>query len=255
MNDLVIMKDQQAVTSSLQVAKTFGKEHYHVLEAIESKISSPENSGQYKNMFAEGTYKDKSGKSNKIYYMNRDGFSFIVMGFTGRKADAFKLKYISAFNQMENEIKTMSKDSYMIDDRVKRAEKWITEEKERQRLSLEVKKDKPKADYFDKQMKNPGLMTTTVIAKSYGMTANKLNKLLNKLGVIYKQGKNWIMYDKYAHQGYADYEQWSDEDNEHVHMLLKWTPKGRKLIYDKLSEYGIATQLELLSNTNKKGEN
>lgn len=47
MNELVIMKDKQAVTSSLQVAQTFGKEHYHVLEAIEAKISSPENSGQY----------------------------------------------------------------------------------------------------------------------------------------------------------------------------------------------------------------
>ena len=251
MNGLVIMKSQQVVTSSVQVAKTFGKQHKHVLESIKNLVA--ENSAA-KSMFAEGSYENR-GKEYRIFYLNRDGFTLLAMGFTGNRALEFKLKYISAFNQMENEIKTMSKDSYMIDDRVKRAEKWITEEKERQRLALEVKKDKPKADYFDKQMKNPGLMTTTVIAKSYGMTANKLNKLLNKLGVIYKQGKNWIMYDKYAHQGYADYEQWSDEDNEHVHMLLKWTPKGRKLIYDMLSEYGIDTQLELLSNTNKKGEN
>lgn len=252
MNGLVIMKNQQVVTSSVQVAKTFGKNHRDVLRAIDNlEIGSAKLRSQ---MFAEGTYSNR-GKEYRMSYMNRDGFTLLAMGFTGNRALEFKLKYISAFNQMENEIKTMSKDSYMIDDRVKRAEKWITEEKERQRLALEVKKDKPKADYFDKQMKNPGLMTTTIIAKSYGMTANKLNKLLNKLGVIYKQGKNWIMYDKYAHQGYADYEQWSDEDNEHVYMLLKWTPKGRKLIYDKLSEYGIDTQLELLSNTNKKGEN
>jgi len=251
MNGLVIMKNQQVVTSSVQVAKTFGKKHKHVLESIKNLVA--ENSAA-KSMFAEGSYENR-GKEYRMSYMNRDGFTLLAMGFTGNRALEFKLKYISAFNQMENEIKTMSKDSYMIDDRVKRAEKWITEEKERQRLALEVKKDKPKADYFDKQMKNPGLMTTTVIAKSYGMTANKLNKLLNKLGVIYKQGKNWIMYDKYAHQGYADYEQWSDEDNKHVHMLLKWTPKGRKLIYDMLSEDGIDTQIELLSNTNKKGEN
>jgi len=251
MNGLVIMKDQQVVTSSVQVAKTFGKQHKHVLESIKNLVA--ENSAA-KSMFAEGSYENR-GKEYRMSYVNRDGFTLLAMGFTGNRALEFKLKYISAFNQMENEIKTMSKDSYMIDDRVKRAEKWITEEKERQRLALEVKKDKPKADYFDKQMKNPGLMTTTVIAKSYGMTANKLNKLLNKLGVIYKQGKNWIMYDKYAHQGYADYEQWSDEDNKHVHMLLKWTPKGRKLIYDMLSEDGIDTQIELLSNTNKKGEN
>ena len=106
MNNLVIMKDQQAVTSSLQVADNFGKSHRHVLEAINKKIDSAENSAQYKTMFVKGTYKDKSGKQNKMYYMNRDGFTFIAMGFTGAKADGFKLKYIEAFNKMEDQIKT-----------------------------------------------------------------------------------------------------------------------------------------------------
>ena len=106
MQNLVIMKDRQAVTSSLQVAEGFEKRHSHVIEAIENKISSAENSAQYENMFSEGIYQDSSGKNNKMYYMNRDGFAFIAFGFTGRKADEFKLKYISAFNQMENEIKS-----------------------------------------------------------------------------------------------------------------------------------------------------
>lgn len=105
MNDLVIMKDQQAVTTSLQVAEVFGKNHRDVLEAIQNKISSAENSVQYDSMFAQGEYKDKSGKRNKMYYMNRDGFTFIAFGFTGKKADEFKLKYIEAFNNMEKAIK------------------------------------------------------------------------------------------------------------------------------------------------------
>lgn len=105
MNDLVIMKDQQAVTSSLKVAEVFDKQHKHVMEAIKNKIDSAENSAQYNSMFAEGTYKDKSGKSNPMYYMNRDGFAFIVMGFTGHKADNFKLQYIKAFNEMEDQVK------------------------------------------------------------------------------------------------------------------------------------------------------
>lgn len=105
MNELVIMKDKQAVTTSLQVAEVFGKNHYHVLEAIDNKIHSNENSGQYNSMFVEGEYKDKSGKRNKMYYMNRDGFTFIAFGFTGKKADEFKLKYIDAFNKMEETIK------------------------------------------------------------------------------------------------------------------------------------------------------
>ncbi|WP_315307938.1 Rha family transcriptional regulator [Enterococcus devriesei] len=109
MTDLVIMKDRQAVTTSLQVAEGFNKRHTHVIEAIENKIHSAENSAQYKNMFIEGTYQDKSGKTNKLFYMNRDGFSFIAFGFTGRKADEFKLKYIDAFNQMEDHIKQQVK--------------------------------------------------------------------------------------------------------------------------------------------------
>lgn len=105
MNDLVIMKNKQAVTSSLQVAEVFEKNHRDVLEAIRTKMHSAEFSAQYQKMFVEGSYKDKSGKSNPMYYMNRDGFAFIVMGFTGRKADSFKLQYIKAFNSMEEQSK------------------------------------------------------------------------------------------------------------------------------------------------------
>lgn len=105
MTNLVIMKDRQAVTTSLNLAESFDKRHADVIRVIEEKISSTQNCVQYQNMFAEGEYKDKSGKSNKMYYMNRDGWTFIAVGFTGRKADSFKLKYIDAFNQMEEHIK------------------------------------------------------------------------------------------------------------------------------------------------------
>lgn len=105
MKELVIMYDQQAVTTSLVLAEVFNKNHRDVLEKISSKINSAENSAQYKKMFAETTYTDKSGKQNKMYYLNRDGFTFIAMGFTGRKADEFKLKYIEAFNKMEQVVR------------------------------------------------------------------------------------------------------------------------------------------------------
>lgn len=105
MDELVVMKNQQAVTTSLAVAQAFDKNHKEVMRAINNKISSAQNCAQYKNMFAESFYQDSSGKRNKMYYMNRDGFTFIAMGFTGRKADEFKLKYIQAFNAMEERIR------------------------------------------------------------------------------------------------------------------------------------------------------
>lgn len=104
MNELVIMKDQQAVTTSLQVAEAFDKNHYDVLDAIQTKINTMENP-RLLNMFVESTYVASNGKQNKMYYINRDGFTFIAMGFTGRKADEFKFKYIDAFNRMEKVIK------------------------------------------------------------------------------------------------------------------------------------------------------
>jgi len=102
--ELVIMRDRQAVTTSLQVAKVFNKNHRDVIRAIENKINSAQNCAQYQKMFVSSNYKDASGKTNKMYYMNRDGFTFIAFGFTGAKADQFKLKYINAFNQMEKQL-------------------------------------------------------------------------------------------------------------------------------------------------------
>ena len=108
MNELVIMHDNQAVTTILVLAEVFEKQHKNVIQAIEAKIESAENQARYKRMFYEGIYTDKKGEQRKMYYLNRDGFTFIAMGFTGRKVNEFKLKYIDAFNKMEEQIRNQS---------------------------------------------------------------------------------------------------------------------------------------------------
>ena len=111
MSDLVRINSNQVVTDSRSVAEHFGKQHKHVLEAIDNLKA--ENSALRK-MFYETTYKvDGNNKSYKMYLMNRDGFSLLVMGFTGEKALEWKLKYINAFNAMEKALK---------DQRVKQVE-------------------------------------------------------------------------------------------------------------------------------------
>lgn len=92
-------EDRVAVTS-LDVAETFGKEHYHVLEdirTIQSGISSPEFSG----LFLQETYIAANGKKNPMFVMNRDGFTLLVMGYNGEAAMRYKLAYIKQFNAME----------------------------------------------------------------------------------------------------------------------------------------------------------
>lgn len=105
MSDLVIIQNRQAVTTSLQVAESFKKRHDHVLETI--KNLTTENSG-VKNFFHEGTYTNERGRDYPMYYMNRDGFTLLAMGFNGKKALEFKLKYIDAFNKMEEHISNVN---------------------------------------------------------------------------------------------------------------------------------------------------
>lgn len=107
MNDDLIMigktEEGQLVVSSRQVAEDFRKRHADVIKVIEDKMKVNEilRSPKY---FIETTYTDKSNRQSKEYLLTRDGFSFIVMGFTGAKADEWKIKYINAFNRMEEEI-------------------------------------------------------------------------------------------------------------------------------------------------------
>ena len=98
MKELVSIKREQVVCDSLQVAEKFGKRHKHVLDSIYKLMA--ENSAVLK-MFFEGKYKGKNGAKYPMMYMTRDGFSLLVMGFTGNKALEWKLKYIEAFNKME----------------------------------------------------------------------------------------------------------------------------------------------------------
>lgn len=96
--------DGSFLVSSREVAINFEKRHADVIKAIEDKIKVNEvlRSPKY---FIEGAYLDKSNRKSKEYLMTRDGFSFLVMGFNGVKADIWKLKYIEAFNKMEEQIK------------------------------------------------------------------------------------------------------------------------------------------------------
>ena len=102
MNELVIMKSKQALTTSLKVAETFSKEHKVVMRAIKNLAAQ---NCTVEKMFVESTYVDSRGHEQPMYYMNRDGFTLLAMGFTGKDAMKFKLEYIEAFNKMEQMIK------------------------------------------------------------------------------------------------------------------------------------------------------
>ena len=106
---------------------------------------------------------------------------------------------------------------------------------------------KPKADYVDMILNNKGLVTITQIAKDYGMSGNRMNKLLNTYGVQYKQSGQWLLYSKYHDMGYTHSKTIDitrSDGRPDIVMETKWTPKGRLFIYELLKENGILPIIE-----------
>lgn len=102
MTDIILStQNGEPVASSRQIAENFGKEHKDVLRAIENIKAQ---NCALTSMFFEATYTAGTGKAYPMYLMNRDGFSLLVMGFTGKAALEWKLKYIAAFNAMEKQL-------------------------------------------------------------------------------------------------------------------------------------------------------
>ncbi|MDR3599369.1 MAG: Rha family transcriptional regulator [Desulfosporosinus sp.] len=95
--------DGVPIVSSRKIAIVFEKEHYNVLRDIEELECSPNFTALN---FEVSKYKDSSGKWNKEYLITKDGFVFLVMGYRGKKAAAFKESYINRFNEMEVFIKS-----------------------------------------------------------------------------------------------------------------------------------------------------
>lgn len=126
MNKLVQIRNETAICTSLQVAEKFEKRHQEILYAIEGRKCSCDGKGCKKcqgrgyqqlgllqedlgisakshlsKMFAKTSYRDSGGRKRPLYLMNRDGFSLLAMGFTGKDALRWKLEFIKAFNAME----------------------------------------------------------------------------------------------------------------------------------------------------------
>ena len=102
----------------------------------------------------------------------------------------------------------------------------------------------PKATYYDLVLQNKTLVPISVIAKDYGMSATKLNKILHELKVQYKQGSTWLLYQKYASKGYTQ-SKTHTIDADYSKMHTYWTQKGRLFLYDLLkNKKGILPLIE-----------
>lgn len=172
MNNLVLtMVNGEVTTTTLQVAEVFGKEHKNVLSVINEYLAV---GNQAAKLFTECSYENR-GKQYPMYTMNRDGWSLLVMGFTGSMALQWKLKYIAAFNAMEKELSTPKLPATFLEA----LECLVVKEK-----ALLVAA--PKVEYFDKLVDHGHLTNFRDTAKELGIPQNRFMALLEEHGYIYR---------------------------------------------------------------------
>ena len=107
---------------------------------------------------------------------------------------------------------------------------------------------KPKATYYDVVLKCRDAVNISVIAKDYGWSAMRMNEYLHEKGIQFKQGDIWLLYQKYAPNGYTKTNTHIYEDSkgiQHTKVHTKWTQKGRLFIYEQLKADGIYPQIEM----------
>lgn len=182
MSDIVLsMQSGEPVASSRQIADNFEKRHDHVMRDIDAMKKDVPNFGE---MFFETTAPDSYGREQRTYLMNRDGFTLLAMGFTGKAALEWKLKYIAAFNEMEKKLA----DQPQLTRSQLLATALIAAHEELEEKDKQIETMKPKVLFAD-----------AVSASSQSILVGELAKLLSQNGIQMGQNRlfSWMRENGY----------------------------------------------------------
>ncbi|PKE64253.1 phage antirepressor KilAC domain-containing protein [Macrococcoides caseolyticum] len=234
------------VVSSRIVAEELSRRHSHVIRDLEKILLDP-NVGS---VIFESKYKDVTGRTLKEYLLTKDGFILYMFNIQGH--NDFKMAYINRFNEMEKALQNRLPGTY------KEALLQLVEQvEENEKLHLEntmqkqqIGELKPKANYVDMILKSKSLVTIGQIAKDYGMSAQEMNKLLQRFKIQYKQSGQWLLYSNHHAKGYTHSETTEithKDGSVSVRMHTKWTQKGRLFLYEFLKRRDIIPVIEFES--------
>lgn len=193
-----------------------------------------------------------SGQNREVWFLTENGLYEVLMQSRKPLAKEFKKK-------VKEILKSIRKHGlYAIDDLLENPDMAIAalqKLKEERQLRLKAQEEvaqknqiiqelQPKASYYDLVLQNKSLVAISVIAKDYGMSAKKLNKILHELKIQFKQGNTWLLYQKYAGKGYTQ-SKTHTIDADYSKMHTYWTQKGRLFLYDLLkNKKGILPLIE-----------
>ena len=216
-------RDGKAVVSSRDIARVFEKEHRRVLQDVRTIAENDLVWGLHN--FVQSAYTNEQNKSQPQYLITRDGFTLLVMGYTGEKAMRFKKAYIAAFNEMESRFAPRNYKEALL--------ALVAAEEKKEALEVQNKVLQLTSDKYEGQTDTVGLYKAGEIAKELGISAKRLNDFLHNCRVQYRpNGSNtWQLYTDYAKDHIAATQLVRLENGYDMPMLL-WTPKGRDFIFD-----------------------
>ena len=197
--------------------------------------------GEY---FIESSYIDKNNQSRKCYLFTKKGCEFMANKFTGEKGILFTAKYVERFNKMKQELKLKNMDSYMIENPVERAKRWIFEQQEKQMLLEEKKKNEPKILFAEAVSNSNDVilvkeMATILTQHGFKIGQNQLFEYLRKYN--YLCSRKGDMYNlptkKYEHLFKVVKRSIQQTDGITIKNTPKINGKGQLHFIKKFSEY------------------
>ena len=163
----------------------------------------------------------------------------------GRKFREYFIEIEEAWNSPEAVMARALRIANKELEKVKRETEALEEQNAVQQQ--QIAELQPKASYYDVVLNCKDALSVSVIAKDYGWSAKKMNQYLHEHGVQYKQGNTWLLYARYAEQGYTSTRtntHLGKDGDVHTSVHTYWTQKGRLFIYDLLKENGVLPLVE-----------
>ena len=235
MLDLINRNENKTMTS-LEVAEITGKKHRNILSDIRDEMNKlGEEIGRL--IFQQSYYTNSQNKQQPMFELNLDG----IMQLGARYSAEIRYKLIQIAKEKLQPKQYTTKELLLMQlESIERIEKLELENKQKQEV---IEYQKPKVEYTDNVLKSETLINISQIAKDFGLSGIKLNKILCENKIQYKQGKQYNLYQKYIDMELAKSYTYLDTKGN-SHMCLKWTEKGRKFIYELLKELGYIYEEE-----------